>query len=142
MAARGPRGPYKLTPEVTRQIASLIRGGNFIETAAVIAGVSKDTLYDWLKKGREPKASRIYRDFVRAIERAEAEGELLLVTAVKDAGKKDLRALLWRLERRYRRWAASGGEGRVTVETPGEKGGGTKVVIEYVNDWRNAGTES
>lgn len=49
MAQRGR--PTVLTVEILDRICSLVRVGNYIETAANVAGVSKDTLYRWLKRG-------------------------------------------------------------------------------------------
>lgn len=70
--------PTKLTPEVQEVIVSAIRAGNYIETAAALAGISKDALYDWLKKGNDPYGfakARIYREFADAVKKAVAESE-------------------------------------------------------------------
>ena len=50
--------PTKLTDEVQKQIIQVIEMGNYIETAAAYAGVSKDALYKWLRKeGKQRKES-------------------------------------------------------------------------------------
>ncbi|MGB4501182.1 MAG: hypothetical protein WBI21_07950 [Natronincolaceae bacterium] len=47
--------PTKLNPETQNKIITAIRAGNYIETAAAYAGISKNTLYDWLRKGEREK---------------------------------------------------------------------------------------
>ena len=44
-----------LTPEVLNAVIISLRAGNYIETAAAYAGISKNTLFDWLKRGRREK---------------------------------------------------------------------------------------
>ena len=80
--------PTKLTPEVHERIANAIRRGNYIETAAALAGISKVALYDWLHRGAaelariEGNARRsglaseaIYFEFSNAVALALAESE-------------------------------------------------------------------
>jgi len=104
-AFKKPRGrPPKLTPELIEQIATAIRGGNYIETAAAFSGVKKSTLYDWLRRGAKQK-SDIYRDFSDAVEKALAASEIRDVLRIDEAGKKNWQAIAWRLERRFpKRW--------------------------------------
>lgn len=75
-----------LTDEIASEICSLLEVGNYLETAAQVVGVSIDTVYSWIRKGRagvEPFAS-----FAQAVTRARATGEVdLLQTAVKGDGK-------------------------------------------------------
>jgi len=39
--------PTKLTPAVQKKIVDAIKAGNYMETAAAYAGISKQTLYNW-----------------------------------------------------------------------------------------------
>lgn len=47
--------PTKLTEEVLIEISKNIKAGAYIETAVVIAGVSKKTFYEWLKLSHKDK---------------------------------------------------------------------------------------
>lgn len=114
--------PPKITEELIERIANLIRGGNYIETAARAAGLPKQTLYEWLKKGQKPE-NPLYYKFRDAVEMAVAQSEardLSMVDAychgsaekrdakgqlVREAVKPNPNVLTWRLERRFpKRW--------------------------------------
>ena len=91
--------PTKLTPEVQKKIVDMISAGNYVETAASYAGVSKVSLYDWMKRGN--KASKgIYREFLNVIEKALAESEIRDVLTIGTAAKMNWQAAAWRLERK------------------------------------------
>jgi hypothetical protein len=57
--------PPKLNAELAKRICDLVRGGNFIETAAALCGVPRPTALMWLVKGAQ------------AIEKEEAKTERL-----------------------------------------------------------------
>ena len=70
----------KCTPEVIKDICNTLRLGAFIETAVVMAGVSKTTYYNWMKWSRpsdKPELKRhykpIYAELRVAVERAMEE---------------------------------------------------------------------
>lgn len=116
MAGRGR--PTKLTPKVENVIVAAVERGNYIETAAALAGVSKNTLYDWLKRGareaerldrfpdeKPDKKEKRYMDFSDALTRALAVAEDKDVQNIDKAAEEDWRASAWRLERRNsERW--------------------------------------
>jgi len=116
MAKRGR--PAKLTPEIQEEICRVIRAGNYIETAAVYAGIEKKTLYNWMKRGREelerlknnPKArmrksEAPYVEFLHAVKKALAEAEVRDVAIIGKAAQECWQAAAWRLERRFpERW--------------------------------------
>lgn len=106
MMSKSRRGrPTKLTPEVQEKIISVIRKGNYIETAAAYAGISKQTLYNWLKQGaRQPNG--VYGRFVQAVEQALAESEMADLARIEQAAMDGhWQASAWRLERRFpKRW--------------------------------------
>jgi hypothetical protein len=58
-----------LNKEITEKIANAIRAGAYIETAAILAGVSRESLYAWLKKGNKQKNS-IYSKFAKEMDKA------------------------------------------------------------------------
>jgi hypothetical protein len=113
----------KLTPEVHRRIVDYLKAGAYLETAAAGAGVSKTTLYDWLRRGARATTGP-HHDFAEAVQHATAEDELRGVLQVERiAGgavrpiacpkcgtavpvpaaptNVQLQALLWKLERKY-----------------------------------------
>lgn len=103
--------PTKFTHEVTSKILMAIRAGNYVETAAAWAGVSKQTIYEWLRTGATQAIGK-YREFSDAVAEAMAHAEINDVAAISQAaqGYKDAegrvvrpgnwQAAAWRLERR------------------------------------------
>ena len=132
MANKGGR-PTKLNDELKDQICKVVRAGNYIETAAAYAGLSKQTLYDWMKRGRRESEARNegksgirkeekYVRFLDAIEKALADGEIRDVAIVAQAATENWQAAAWKLERRNPgRW------GRVRHEITGKDGGPVEV---------------
>lgn len=125
--------PSKISEELIERVANLIRGGNYIETAARAAGIPKQTLYEWLKKGQKPE-NALYYKFRDAVETAVAQSEardLAMVDAychgapekrdpktgavLREAVKPNPNVLTWRLERRFpKRW---GRQDRIDLTT-------------------------
>jgi len=105
MAKKG-RKP-KLTPELQQEIVKAIRLGNYIEVSAACAGICKQTLYNWLRRGERAKSGK-YRQFLDAVQRAVAEAEVVNVGQVSRAATQgDWKAATWRLERQHRdRWGS------------------------------------
>ena len=64
----------KLTPDVQARILEGARNGATFAACAAYAGIAASTLHAWRARGAEAK-SGLYRDFVNALARAEAEGE-------------------------------------------------------------------
>lgn len=96
--------PTKLTPKITREIVELLMQGNYIETAAACVGISKDTLYNWLKKGARAKKG-IYKEFSDAVGKAQAHSEAEDVAQIQKHGAADWKATAWRVERKHpQRW--------------------------------------
>lgn len=136
--------PTKLTPEIAQRIEQAVAAGNYLETAAAFAGISKQTLYKWLRKGARAKSGE-HRAFVDAVEKALAQAEVRDVANIARAasgydvvrtkerittdGKVERmtetgrefswQASAWRLERKYPdRWGR-----RVDVAVTGELSG-------------------
>jgi transposase-like protein len=106
--------PTKLSPDVQQAIVRSVERGNYVEVAAALAGVSKETLYAWLRRGaREDTGS--FREFSDAVKVAMAKAEaddLARIGAAAESGAWT--AAAWRLERRAPgRW---GRRVRVEVE--------------------------
>jgi transposase len=99
---RGPGQPTKLTPETQEKILAAVRAGNYLETAAAFAGISKKTLYQWLQRGARTRTWTIYRAFSEALAEALAVAEVADVANVARAAKDgQWQASAWRLERKF-----------------------------------------
>ena len=92
-------GRPKLEPALTEKIVSLVRAGNYLETAATTAGIHRTTLHRWMRFGRDQKRGR-YRKFLTAVEKAQAESESRDVALIAKAASADWKAAAWRLERK------------------------------------------
>ena len=87
------------------KICKGIQLGLKYEQAALAAGISERTLYNWKKRGKNAKSGK-YFQFVQALKKAEAEGEGMLVTRIQKAAQETWQAAAWILERRHpERWA-------------------------------------
>lgn len=121
----GTRGRFsKLTPELQDKIVQALRAGNYIETAAAYAGISKNTLYRWLANAEDENADDAYRDFRDAVESARAQAEVRNVALIQKAANDGTwQAAAWYLERTaHQRW------GRRTIVT-GEEGAPVQVEV-------------
>lgn len=90
----------KLNEETATAIVNAVRAGNTQETAAAFAGINKDTLYTWLRKGRSATRGA-YHDFVEALDQALASSEVRDLALIGKAAEEQWQAAAWRLERRY-----------------------------------------
>lgn len=87
-----------LTPELSAKICTYLRAGEFLETATWRAGVSINTVRQWLTLGR--KGEEPYAQFDHDVNCAIAEGESADLAIIGAAAETDWRAAAWRLERR------------------------------------------
>ncbi len=114
---KGRGRPSKLTEEVEKNILQMVKAGNYLETAAAYAGVSKEVLFKWLRLGREQKKGRLH-DFVQLVEKALAEAEVRDVVTIGAAAQQYWQAAAWRLERKFpNRWGS-----RSTIQHTGNNG--------------------
>jgi transposase len=96
--------PTKLNDELQNQICELLRWGNYIETACAFCGITKKTLYEWMKLGNLEEQG-IHRNFLNAVNKAQAEAEMRDVQNIHNAAKTDWKASAWRLERKFpKKW--------------------------------------
>ena len=96
-----PKGrKSKFTAPVKNRIIEALRAGTTYEIAAQYAGISRSTLYEWIKKG-EKASTGTYRTFYDNIKKAEAEGAVVHLGTISQASKKDWKAAAWLLERRH-----------------------------------------
>ena len=115
---KGRGRPEKISREIIDKIKTAILAGAYVETAAAFAGISKETFYQWLKKGAGAK-SGIYVDFSDAIKKAMAEAELRDVMVINKASQTSWQAAAWKLERKYPgRWGQRARLDLTTDEKP------------------------
>lgn len=76
--------PTKFSPEIAARIIDAVRAGNYLETAAACAGLSKDTLYRWLKRGARAQGGA-YRQFADDVAAALAVAEARDVATIDRA---------------------------------------------------------
>lgn len=111
MAKRKKRGPgrhTKLTKAVHACIVEALEEGAPLRLAAELAGVSEDTVREWIARGegRDHRPSApVYAGFARAVAGARARGEEALLSRVRSGVlgspemPHDWRASAWLLER-------------------------------------------
>jgi len=96
--------PSKLTPELQAEIVKLLSEGNFVETVCDYVGLSKNTFYDWVRRGERGWQSDIepvnFVEFSDAIKKAMAEVEKSTLIELR-AGPLNWQAKAWWLERRH-----------------------------------------
>ena len=103
--------PTKLNPARQERIVSAISEGCHYKTACALAGVSYDSFYDWMKRGKAA-TSGLHYEFYTAVKLAEAEAEVRLVSQWYAQTPTSWEACARFLARRFpERWAPR----RVTV---------------------------
>ena len=81
----------KYSTEMTQEICKYLRAGNSQKDSAILAGISEDTFYTWMKKA----------EFSEPIKKAEQECKARNIAFVQKAAEKTWQAAAWYLERRY-----------------------------------------
>ena len=90
----------KFTKARKERIIQAIGAGCSYEMSADYAGISRQTLWNWIKKGEEGN-DRAYVTFLDNIKSAEIEGAMANLGTIQEASKKDWKAAAWILERRH-----------------------------------------
>jgi hypothetical protein len=96
-----PGSPCLLTKRCEAVLLKAIEDGMPLKHAAMIAGISYDTLNRWRNKGESEFAPIEFRDFCKALRRAEAVAMQRLLSLISNAGQTDWKAAAWTLERRF-----------------------------------------
>jgi hypothetical protein len=102
--------PAVLTLKVQREIVKLVREGNYLETAYLAAGTTRQTVEYWKKLcGDGAEHAQVYADFFASLARAQALAEADSLRDVR-AGRMGWQGQAWFLDRRFRsRWNAKQG---------------------------------
>jgi transposase len=90
----------KFTKERRERILGALRAGLPIRRAAGFAGISAQTLYNWLERGAKAPEGE-YGKFAQAIEQAQAELTQEMLGHITRAAEDDWRASAHVLERRF-----------------------------------------
>jgi len=97
---RGRKGNLtKLTPAVQEKICAALRSGAYRQTAVHYAGISIQAFQEWMAKGREGRP--FWRDFLEAVEKAEADFIIASVGTIRKASTTQWQAAAWMLERKF-----------------------------------------
>jgi hypothetical protein len=89
----------KLTVGLIAKIAKVVRSGCYLDAAARFCGVSKASYYAWMKRGHDQKDG-IYRQFLEALEQAQAAADVRDHRRISEASAKDWRAAVTHLRLR------------------------------------------
>lgn len=108
--------PSKYTAEVVERICYSLSQGNTRTTAAICAGISKETFYQYLNE---------FPDFSDAIKRAEEQAVEHYVNVIHTASTQTWQAAAWYLERR--RKEDFGKQDKVDITTNGKDINGMSV---------------
>ena len=126
-----------LNPQVQETIVNAVRIGSYLDDAAMLAGVSRGTLFRWLAEGRDAsekadageeltEREQLVRDFCDAVEKARADAMLRNIGVIQTAAQNGTwQAAAWYLERTNpKKWGRHD-----TVEISGTDGGAIQVEI-------------
>ena len=92
--------PSKFTKDRKERVIKAIQAGCTYEMAADYAGVSRKTLWTWLRKGEED-GDKTYETFLHDLKKAEIDGAITHLGNIQHASVKDWKASAWMLERRH-----------------------------------------
>lgn len=127
--------PTKISKSLIDEFSRVIKAGNYIETAAAYVGISKNTVYDWLRRGarekerleknpraKPKKSEALFVEFSDAVEKALAAAEVRDVAIIGKAAETQWQAAAWRLERKFRdRWGRNDFKDQEKLEIQLEK---------------------
>lgn len=93
--------PTKFTEPVKAKILEAISVGSSYEMACSYAGISRNTLHQWMTKGEDQKTG-IYRTFYDDIKKAESKGAVANLAIINNEARKgNWKCSAWLLERRW-----------------------------------------
>lgn len=120
--------PTKFTPETTDKLLSALKSGNYRSVACKYAGISFQTLRNWIKIAESPDAPVEYVEFLDALEKAEAQAEVVDISIIRQAAHNgQWQAAAWIRERKNpERW---GRRDVSKVELTGADGGPVDVRV-------------
>lgn len=114
-----PRTPTGLSLDDQDRLFMALKDGLALDQAVVVAGVSRSTVYDWLRRAKEEGSAPEYALFAATVDLARTELERKTLRQMAAAASKgNVRAQIYLLEHtnpeRYRR---AGGAGQLALPT-------------------------
>jgi hypothetical protein len=102
---KGGGRPPKITEEVVAIVARELKRTAFFTTACEIAGITRQTGYNYLKRGKRSRKGSLLRQFFDVSRKAAADGEMKLVDVLYDDATKNksAKSAAWLLSHRHRR---------------------------------------
>lgn len=96
--------PTALTDQVKNTIVQALLHGAYIETAVAHAGVTRESYYEWMRRGS--KGDEPFKTFADAITKAIGDAEMWDLAVISKAAQEgNWQASAWRLERKFpRKW--------------------------------------
>ena len=92
--------PTDITFETQEKICHCLKIGSSMEAAAAYADISKATLYNWLKAGKEKKGKK-FEEFLDAVNKARDFSEIYHLNKIDEHSKQFWAASKWILENRF-----------------------------------------
>ena len=137
-----------LTPKIVDAICSMVERGNYLDSAAVVAGVSPARIKQWMEVGKEefdrreadefPKQSLdLFVELYDRVLTAQMQAEVALVDIAREKAEEgDVRAVGWILER-----TRSDRFGKKSVKVSGDDGKPVKVSVTFADMMRDGAKE-
>ena len=128
----------KLTSKLQEEIIKNVKKGFYVKESVKAVGISEKTYYNWLQYGvialrlkekgeKVPKDKKIFLQFLQSVQQANTIGELEIYSEIRNHVKKDWRAGMEILSRKYpQRWAKQD-----KLEIKSKKTVLTKQIIEF-----------
>lgn len=98
---RGRGRPSLLTPKREARLMDAVKKGMPLKQAAMLAGMSYETLNRWRIQGEAENAPTEFRHFWQALRKSQALAMQSLVGRIRTASVTDWKAAAWLLERRH-----------------------------------------
>lgn len=91
----------KFDSNTCHKIIQALEAGNYQKTAAALAGVSENTFYRWMDRGKNAKSGK-YREFCESVKRAEEKAKAYHLQQIRKASENgSWQASAWYLERKH-----------------------------------------
>jgi hypothetical protein len=94
----------KLTPDLSQKILNLVKMGNTVTIAVDVVGISRETYYAWIKRGKKDKEAgkkTIFSDFSDEVERAPSFTFAFHVGRIYEDAKINANSSKWWLEKKH-----------------------------------------
>lgn len=96
--------PKAITLNKIKEIARIVRAGNYVKQSVIACGVNYNTFRGYMEKGK--KDIKPYDEYYQIIEQAKAGAEIDMSTRIAESGENgNVGADMWKLQRMFpNRW--------------------------------------